>query len=616
MARIYFNGLVYDTINNETEVKLYRTEGLKRPVRNIPAEVEYDGKKYKVTSVHGGYDWCGGAFQDDGVLTNLSLPETIKEICDGYTTLSGAFKNCKKLKDIFFPDSLEKIGSSAFLGCSAVETLYLGNNLKSIGEYSFCECIALKEIDYNDKLETISECAFYNCSSLKNVSFPESLKTIESGAFKGCKAMTEVNIPASVESISSRAFVESGVKVVNIYSENINIASDAFPSDAQINFLDANSFPKRKRKPRGAKNMEAPQAAHVSEEPTKPAPKEEKVKETPKVVPVDMEKLIQAALADGVVTDKERSILIKKVKEAGGDVDEFEMLLDARIFEVTKKEEKNVKPTPVEKPIEEPAPKTIEKPVEEISSKPAAKTGGFLKKLLGGIFSSRIGETDNNDPVGDTIPVDEVKISESDNTTAGDMYKLHLKASTTVENLRKEFNEAFGAQIKLYNGNKKAEMTDTLGTLDLTTDGVFECRSSLTVASFIDRMMKEHGLKVKVYTCDEWVAVLDGLTLKSAGLVKKNATKADMEGMVAYQRDGAEEKHESIEVSIKKSASFEDYTIVIMKNNKVVVGKGDDFYDNAKGALREIAGKVGFEVDPKWTTQQLGSKLVDFINKQ
>jgi hypothetical protein len=362
--------------------------------------------------------------------------------------------------------------------------------------------------------------------------------------------------------------------------------------------------------------MEAPQAAHVSEEPTKPAPKEEKVKETPKVVPVDMEKLIQAALADGVVTDKERSILIKKVKEAGGDVDEFEMLLDARIFEVTKKEEKNVKPTPVEKPIEEPAPKTIEKPVEEISSKPAAKTGGFLKKLLGGIFSSRIGETDNNDPVGDTIPVDEVKISESDNTTAGDMYKLHLKASTTVENLRKEFNEAFGAQIKLYNGNKKAEMTDTLGTLDLTTDGVFECRSSLTVASFIDRMMKEHGLKVKVYTCDEWVAVLDGLTLKSAGLVKKNATKADMEGMVAYQRDGAEEKHESTEVSIKKSASFEDYTIVIMKNNKVVVGKGDDFYDNAKGALREIAGKVGFEVDPKWTTQQLGSKLVDFINKQ
>ena len=37
-------------------------------------------------------------------------------------------------------------------------------------------------------------------------------------------------------------------------------------------------------------------------------------------------------------------------------------------------------------------------------------------------------------------------------------------------------------------------------------------------------------------------------------------------------------------------------------------------YDNTKGALREMSEKVGFEVDPKWNTQQFGSKLVDFIN--
>lgn len=37
-------------------------------------------------------------------------------------------------------------------------------------------------------------------------------------------------------------------------------------------------------------------------------------------------------------------------------------------------------------------------------------------------------------------------------------------------------------------------------------------------------------------------------------------------------------------------------------------------YDVQKEALREIAGKVGFEYDPEWTTRQLGSKLIDFIN--
>ena len=45
-------------------------------------------------------------------------------------------------------------------------------------------------------------------------------------------------------------------------------------------------------------------------------------------------------------------------------------------------------------------------------------------------------------------------------------------------------------------------------------------------------MRSEHGLKVKVYTPDEWVAALDGLTLESAGKVKKNASKADMESMI------------------------------------------------------------------------------------
>lgn len=58
---------------------------------------------------------------------------------------------------------------------------------------------------------------------------------------------------------------------------------------------------------------------------------------------INIETLISAALADGVVTDKERAILIKKVKEAGEDVDEFEMLLDARIYEAQQKAEKTKK---------------------------------------------------------------------------------------------------------------------------------------------------------------------------------------------------------------------------------------------------------------------------------
>jgi len=121
------------------------------------------------------------------------------------------------------------------------------------------------------------------------------------------------------------------------------------------------------------------------------------------------------------------------------------------------------------------------------------------------------------------------------------MATLHLTAATTVADLRKEFNEAFGSQVKVYIGNKGADMSSKLGDTGLSKSGDFECRSSLTVATFIERMKEDFGLKVKVYTCDEWVAVLDGLTLESSGKVKKNAVKADMESMIAYQRTEGED---------------------------------------------------------------------------
>ena len=38
-------------------------------------------------------------------------------------------------------------------------------------------------------------------------------------------------------------------------------------------------------------------------------------------------------------------------------------------------------------------------------------------------------------------------------------------------------------------------------------------------------------------------------------------------------------------------------------------------YDNTKEALREIAGKNGFEFDQAWTTRQFGSKLIDALQK-
>ena len=64
----------------------------------------------------------------------------------------------------------------------------------------------------------------------------------------------------------------------------------------------------------------------------------------------------------------------------------------------------------------------------------------------------------------------------------------------------------------------------------------------------------------------------------------------------------------------KKSATVGDYVININDDNSVTVLKDGAPCGNATAALREIAVLVGFTLDEKWNTRQMGSKLVDAIN--
>jgi len=52
-----------------------------------------------------------------------------------------------------------------------------------------------------------------------------------------------------------------------------------------------------------------------------------------------LEQLIDAALADGELTEKEKQVLFKKAQALGVDLDEFEMVLDARLVKLKKVEE-------------------------------------------------------------------------------------------------------------------------------------------------------------------------------------------------------------------------------------------------------------------------------------
>lgn len=477
-TRFSYFGFEYEINEDDKTVVLRRATSASGKVF-IPKEVENGNKKYTVVGIGGFYEdfycWGGGERETDGRKKNYWRvePHWIKydqEQVSPFTifndkaeTLDKRIVPNMKITSVVLPDTVKKLGGYAFSRCYALEKVSLPKSITEIPFACFSYAKALKHIELHERMTSIEDMAFLGCVALKHIELHEGITSIGRGAFAGCTALTEITIPSSVKTIDEGAFddldmydgrreSDSGLKVVNILNDEgaVIIHPTAFTDRTKINYLGKN----------GAKKV---------------AKAEQKKDATPaKGASIDLEKLIQAALVDGIVTDKERAILVKKVKEAGGDVDEFEMLLDARIFEATKKTAK------VETPKAAPKPAKTETKVE--TPKPTAK------------------------------PV----------STNGNL---------TVASIAEAFKSQFGAVLRIYNGRSKADGGMSLQDVGLKQEISTTFDGKQKVGDFIAQMAKV-GLTVKVYTCDDWVAVLDGLTLEQAGKVKKSATKADMEKML------------------------------------------------------------------------------------
>ena len=109
-----------------------------------------------------------------------------------------------------FIKNISVIGNKAFYGCSNIEYVLFQEPLilTTIEESAFEECKELKSILIPSSVQLIDDRAFYYCSNLENVSFQEqpSLTTIGASAFEECKELKSILIPSSVQTIGRNAF--------------------------------------------------------------------------------------------------------------------------------------------------------------------------------------------------------------------------------------------------------------------------------------------------------------------------------------------------------------------------------------------------------------------------
>ncbi|MCM1329726.1 MAG: leucine-rich repeat domain-containing protein [Ruminococcus sp.] len=164
----------------------------------VPGEI--DGKPVVAATT--------GAFEGKSKITDITLPESLKEIIFSERDRNNSwykrifledtawFKAKKEedplviinnivisgqdcSRDVEIPEGIKGIAACAFHDCTAVTSVTLPSTIEKIGEMAFYNCERLKEITLPDSVNKIGDYVFFNCNALENVTFPNN--TVEMG---------------------------------------------------------------------------------------------------------------------------------------------------------------------------------------------------------------------------------------------------------------------------------------------------------------------------------------------------------------------------------------------------------------------------------------------------
>ncbi len=107
--------------------------------------------------------------------------------------------------------------------------------------------------------------------------------------------------------------------------------------------------------------------------------------------------------------------------------------------------------------------------------------------------------------------------------------KFKIEDSKTVKELQDEFKKEFGGCLRVKeDGFHLAEENATLASIGAKS-GDIECADDITVGEFEKLMLEQCNLRVRVFTPDDWVAVLPEIPLVNVSDLPSNATRRRME---------------------------------------------------------------------------------------
>ena len=196
-GEIKIGSLYYTATDNGTSVKVAQSYNYKFKKIAIPAEINYKGYKYSVTSIgEEAFDYCRN-------LTSITIPNSVTSIG------SSAFFWCRNLTSITIPNSVTSIESNAFNGCKNLSSITIPNSVTSIGYNAFYATPWYKNYAKGKDVVYIGKVLYkHNNANLSSVVVREGTTSITSYAFSGCKSLQSISIPNSVRYIDYTALKE------------------------------------------------------------------------------------------------------------------------------------------------------------------------------------------------------------------------------------------------------------------------------------------------------------------------------------------------------------------------------------------------------------------------
>ncbi|MBR3549767.1 MAG: leucine-rich repeat protein [Treponema sp.] len=169
---------------------------------NPSVKITLDLSKTSITSIgQTGDNYATGAFHDCKTLKEVILPGTVQNI------YGGAFYQCTGLETITIPGSVEKIYDEAFLGCSGLTSLTLEDGIKKLGgQRAFYECISLTSVTIPNSVTDIGLGTFWRCTGLTTLTLPQSIASIPCASFYGCTSLSSITMPNDLQTIGEGAF--------------------------------------------------------------------------------------------------------------------------------------------------------------------------------------------------------------------------------------------------------------------------------------------------------------------------------------------------------------------------------------------------------------------------